>query len=169
MALRCGFLVVFVAGVAGCANGPSRPGALTALHEAALADSVSALARASEASWKLVSCADVRPAVAYWDGSPPGLVHAHEGTLATFSDSAWAKQIRSSVCASGSGESLVDTVVVSIVSPDVVTATMRYHAVLRDSAGTTTHREGQILRVFRRTPDGWKIRVSMSTHSDLGR
>src|SRR3990172_2974762 len=81
---------------------------LSASHAAALADTVAAVARASETSWKLVSCKDLRPVLEYWDGSPPGLVHAHEGVLATFSDSAWTEQVRSWVCSSGSGESVVE-------------------------------------------------------------
>jgi ketosteroid isomerase-like protein len=88
--------------------------------------------------------------------------------MRTFSDAEWAEQIKGNVCSgSGSGESFVDAILVSVLSPDVATATMSYHAILQDAQGKTTNREGQIVRVFRRASGGWKIRVSMSTHSDL--
>jgi len=141
---------------------------LSAEQVKAIAEEVETVARASEASWKSVTCEDLSPALQYWDGSPPGLVHSHEEVMRTFSDTEWAAQIKGNVCSSGgSGESFVDSILVSVLSNDVATATMSYHAILKDTQGKATNREGQILRVFRRTPGGWKIRVSMSTHSDL--
>jgi len=155
----------------GCTSRPvMEVPALSSGEIRSIAGEVEAAARASEASWKEVTCENLAPVLRFWDGSPPGLVHSSEGVMKTFSDVEWADQIRSNVCAgsgSGGGESFVDSILVSVLSPEVATATMSYHAVLRDREGRTTDRRGQILRVFRRTPAGWKIRVSMSTHSDL--
>lgn len=133
----------------------------------AIAGTVESTARASEAAWKAVSCDNLAPVLQYWDGSSPGLVHSSERGTRVFSDSQWADYVRGNVCSSGSGESVVDSVVVAVVSPDVATAFMDYHGVLTSPDGTTTKRSGKILRVFRRTSAGWKIRASMSTHSDL--
>lgn len=84
--------------------------------------------------------------------------------MRVFSGQEWANYVRSGVCSSGAGESTVDSVLVAVLSPDFATATMRFHADLRDSAGVVKPIHGQILRVFHRTAEGWKIRVSMSTH-----
>lgn len=137
---------------------------LSASHAAALMDSVAQIARASERAWKDVSCTDLDPALRFWDGSAPGLIHASESAMRVFSGQEWANYVRSGVCSSGAGESTVDSVLVAVLSPDFATATMRFHADLRDSAGVVKPIHGQILRVFHRTAEGWKIRVSMSTH-----
>lgn len=159
---------ILLTGAACARQATQEPVSLSAEETTAIAAEVEAVARASEASWKSVTCEDLSPALRYWDGSPPGLVHSSEGVMRTFSDAEWAEQIKGNVCAgSGSGESFVDSILVSVLSPDVATATMSYHAILQDAQGKTTNRDGQILRVFRRASGGWKIRVSMSTHSNL--
>lgn len=157
--------LVVVTALAGCRAPASRaPEQLSASHVSALADLVAEIARASERAWKDVSCANLEPALRYWDGSAPGLIHASEGAMRVLSDQVWADYVRSGVCSSGAGEGTVDSVLVAVLSPDFATATMRFHADLRDSAGVVKPIHGQILRVFHRTAEGWKIRIRMSTH-----
>lgn len=164
--IQVSLLLAFVA--IGCARPPASAGrSMSADEIKAIAGEVESTARASEAAWKGVSCDNLAPVLQYWDGSSPGLVHSSERGTRTFSDSEWADYVRGNVCSAGTGESVVDSVVVSVVSSDVATAIMNYHAVLKDADGMTTERSGKILRVFRRTSAGWKIRASMSTHSDL--
>lgn len=141
---------------------------LSVSEASVIADTVKAVALASEASWSLVTCDNLTAVLKFWDGSPPGLVHSHEDAFRIYSDAEWAEQVRNWVCSargkSGDGKSIVDSILVSVLSPEIATATMLYHAVGHDSTGVEKRHHGQILRVFRRTPSGWKIRVSMSTH-----
>jgi hypothetical protein len=151
-----------------CRRATKRPETLSALKIATIADTIKAVALASEASWSLVACNNLTPALQYWDGSPPGLVHSHEDAFKVYTDATWADQVKRWVCAArgktGSGKSIVDTILVSALSHEIATASMLYHAVGYDSTGVERSHHGQILRVFHRTNDGWKIRVSMSTH-----
>lgn len=137
---------------------------LSTSHREALEDSIAVLARDSEAAWAAVNCQDLSPVLRYWGNEAHGIVHASENVMRHFSDQEWEANIRSNVCRSGSGPSTVDSLLVAILSADVATATMRYHADVKDSTGRIRRHHGQILRVWQRAATGWRIRSSMSTH-----
>lgn len=134
---------------------------LSPTHERALTDTIAQIARATEDSWAQVTCDNLAPALQHFDGSGAGMVYGSEHMFGAFSDREWADSVRQGVCARPAA-SVVDSLLVSVLSRDVATASMRYHATVRDSGGGGW--SGLILRVYWRTPNGWKVRVGMSSH-----
>jgi hypothetical protein len=143
---------------AGCAKAPVP---LSDAEKQALADSVGRIA--TEYITSMTPRVDVARMLSYYE-QRPDLVIAGEGMVWVSYDSL-AKLAPIEYPAGSAVTGTLDDKHFTILSRDVVVITSRFHAVMKDSAGTETPTEGVLTFVFHRTPDGWKIALEHSSAS----
>jgi len=150
----------------GCGGPPGSP-AMSAAHEAALADSVRAMMLDFADSWSRVSCDDIAPIMRFFDTSGPGVIDGNETAVTLYPGDAFPTLIREGACARVREAATLDSLLVRVLTPDIVTASWTFHAEYQITADSMTRARGAVLQVFRRTPEGWKTPVGMSTHQPM--
>jgi hypothetical protein len=146
---------------------PPRPEApLSAVHEAALADSIATVLREYASSWERASCDNPAPVLRFFDWSGSGQLEVSETAITLFPDSTWPRYITSLACAR-SENITVDSLVVRVFSPDVASVAWTFVATYGESNGRTHRGRGTVLQVWHRTPGGWRASVGMGAHQAL--
>ena len=133
-----------------CAKAPVP---LSDAERQALADSVGRIA--TEYITSMTPRVDVARMLSYYEHRPD-LVIAGEGMVWVSYDSlAMLAPIEYPAGSAVTGT--LDDKHFTVLSRDVVVLTSRFHAVMKDPAGTETPTQGVLTFVFHRTSDGWKI------------
>lgn len=148
----------------GCRTANTSSQTLTSAQEAALADTIGRLTRATIDSWAVATCENPEPALKFFDYSAPGLVYGDGSTIDLYAGNAWPDAIRQGQCEQSDERGGVDSLLVRVLSRDVATVSHIYHTSVKDKSGVPRSWQGAALRVWVRTADGWKVRVGMSTH-----
>jgi len=150
----------------GCGR-PSAAPTLSADHEAALADSVRAMMLDFADSWSRVSCDDIAPIMRFFDTSGPGVIDGNETAVTLYPGDAFPRLIREGACSRLREVATLDSLLVRVLTPDVVSVSWTFHAEYQITADSLNRARGAVLQVFRRTPDGWKTPVGMGTHQPV--
>ena len=153
--------------VTACAREGVPSQALSAGYEAALTDTIRALMQDYSSSWERVTCEDQTPILRFFDWSGPGLIDANETDVTLYPGDAWPELHRSIACGRESEVATLDSILVRVFTPDIVSVSWTFTAAYADTSGVASRARGAVLQVFRRTPDGWRSPVGMSTHQQL--
>jgi ketosteroid isomerase-like protein len=151
------------AGLASC-DASRRSDELSEAQVAALSDTVRSIVRDYAAAFATVNCQDFQPLLEFFDYSGSGFLDVSESTATAFSGEAWPQVIRDAVCSRDREELTVDSLLVRVHSPDVVSTAWTFRATYVDTSGTVRDATGTALQVWHRTADGWKTPVIMSSH-----
>jgi hypothetical protein len=150
----------------GCTPPPQAGAPLSAVHEAALADSIATVLREYASSWQRASCDNPAPVLRFFDWSGSGQLEVSETAITLFPDSTWPRYIKSLACAR-SEKITVDSLVVRVFGPDVASVAWTFVATYGESNGRTHRGRGTVLQVWHRTPGGWRAPVGMGAHQAL--
>ena len=118
------------------------------------------------ATWNQVTCENWEPILRFYDYSGSGFISGRETTVMRYSGDAWPKWIAEGACSRTREEGVIDSLIVTVLSPDIATVSLTYHGTYYEPAGPRQAR-GTLLQVFTRTSSGWKTPVEMSTHLPL--
>ena len=119
----------------GCRGANTSNQALTSAQEAALADTIGRLTRATVESWAVATCEDPDPALKFFDYSAPGLVYGDESTIHLYAGNEWPDAIRQGQCEQSDERGGVDSLLVSVLSRDFATVSHIYHTTVKDKSG----------------------------------
>jgi len=163
-------LLVLVSGLLllGCSSGsqPTR-GTLSMEEELAIADTIRGIIREYSAAWTQITCENQDAVLRFFDWSGPGLVDANETTVTEYAGDAWPNLVRDAACSRVREEAGIDSLLVRVLSRDIVTVSWTFHAAYIQKVGPPKLARGAVLQAFRRTADGWKTPVGMSTHQPV--
>ena len=151
---------------AGCAPPPQAVAPFSAVHQAALADSIATVLREYASSWERASCDNPAPVLRFFDWSGSGQLEVSETAITLFPDSTWPRYIKSLACAR-SEKITVDSLVVRVFGPDVASVAWTFVATYGESNGRTHRGRGTVLQVWHRTPEGWRVPVGMGAHQGV--
>lgn len=153
----------------GCTPAPQSEEALTPAEEAAIADEIMGVMQEFVAAENQMTCDDQSAVLKFFDWSGPGLIDNNDSAATLYPGDAWPTLIREGACSREREEVTLDTLLVRVLSRNLASVSWTYHAthVLNDAP--PEYSRGAVLQVFRRTADGWKSPVGMSSHLPVTR
>lgn len=152
----------------GCtATPPAVDQLLSPIEERAITDTIRAVMNEYSASWGKINCDNQDAALKFFDMSGPGVIDANETAVTQYPGDAFARRIRDGACSIDREEGRLDSLVVRVLSRDIVSVSWTFSATYYQKQGAPTLARGAVLQVFRRTRDGWKTPVGMSTHQPV--
>jgi hypothetical protein len=140
---------------------------LTPEYEAALADTIRAVMQEYADSWSRISCEDISPIIRFFDTTGMGVIDGNETAVTLYPSDAFPDLIRAGACGRLKEIASLDSLLVRVLTPDIVTVSWTFRGEYHITADSVSRARGAVLQVFRRTPDGWKSPVGMSTHQPV--
>ena len=158
--------LLLVAGILalGCRPAPQPERALTPAEEAAITETMRGAMTEFVAAENQMTCEDQGAVLKFFDWSGPGLIDGNDSIATLYPGDAWPTLIREGACSREREEVTLETLLIRVLSRDLASVSWTYRAthILRDAP--PEYSRGAVLQVFRRTPNGWKSPVGMSTH-----
>lgn len=151
----------------GCSPAPQADGGLSPEEEVAIAATLNGVMQEYVAAWSQISCDNQDAILKFFDWSGPGLIDSNETVATEYPGDAWPQLIREAACSRVREDATLDTLLIRVFSKDLASVSWTFRATytLKDAPPKSVR--GAVLQVFRRTPEGWKTPVGMSTHQTL--
>jgi len=158
-----GFIVL-----SGCGVGVTRDESpLSDQERAAITEEMRGVMKEYSAAWSKITCQNQDAVLKFFDWSGPGVIDGNETTVTEYPGDAWPTLIRNAACSNEGEEAGIDTLLVRVFTRDIVTVHWTFHAAYLQKEGPPKLARGAVMQLFRRTPEGWKTPVGMSTHQPM--
>lgn len=153
--------------VLGCTPAQQAGGKLSPDEEAAIADTLRAVMQEYVRAWSEITCENQDAVLKFFDWSGPGVIDNNETTATVYPGDAWPQLIREGACGRIREEATLDTLLIRVFSRDLASVSWTFRATYTLKDAPPRSARGAVLQVFRRTAEGWKTPVGMSTHQPL--